>query len=117
MISPNETTSASDSDSPDPTEFPNSRRVYIKGKVHPDIRVPMREVDLAPTHHTDGRIENNEPIRIYDPSGPWGDPKFQGNVEAGLPALRKDWIQARNDVEEYQGRDVQPLDNGSLGVT
>ena len=29
--------------------FPSSRRVYIKGS-RPDLRVPMREIALSPTH-------------------------------------------------------------------
>ena len=114
MISPNESTPASDNDTSESNDFPNSRRVYIEGSIHKGIRVAMREVDLAPTHHSDGSIENNEPVRIYDASGPWGDPDFQGEVEEGLPALRKDWIMAREDVEEYQGRNVKPMDNGYL---
>ncbi|MFK5923623.1 MAG: phosphomethylpyrimidine synthase ThiC [Verrucomicrobiota bacterium] len=117
MISPNESTANSDSNTDETSEnvdFPNSRRVYVAGTIHKDLRVAMREVDLAPTHHADGRIENNEPISIYDASGPWGDPDFKGKVEEGLPPLRRDWIEARNDVESYQGRDIKPIDNGYL---
>jgi phosphomethylpyrimidine synthase len=51
---------------------------------------------------------------IYDTSGPWGDPEFSGDVTEGLPPLRRDWILGRNDVEEYDGRDVKPEDNGYL---
>jgi len=94
--------------------FPNSRRIYIRGSVHPDIRVPMREIELSPTKHVDGTVEENEPVRVYDPSGPWGDPSFEGSVETGLPALRQAWIQARGDVEEYEGRATKPEDDGYL---
>jgi phosphomethylpyrimidine synthase len=94
--------------------FPKSHRLYVRGTRHPDVLVPMREVDLSPTRHFDGRVEENRPVRIYDTSGPWGDPSFQGSVEAGLPALRADWIRARGDVEEYEGRPVRPEDNGYL---
>jgi phosphomethylpyrimidine synthase len=94
--------------------FPNSRRVYIKGTLHPDLQVPLREVVLAETKHPNGRVEVNEPVRIYDTSGPWGDAGFTGNVEEGLPALRRDWILARGDVAEYEGREVKPEDNGYL---
>lgn len=94
--------------------FPNSRRIYVRGDRHPDVLVPMREVELSPTNHADGRVEVNEPVRIYDSSGPWGDPEFEGTVETGLPPLRRDWILARGDVEEYDGRDVRPEDNGYL---
>ncbi len=94
--------------------FPKSHRVYVRGRRFPDVLVPMREVDLSPTRHADGRVEENPPVRIYDPSGPWGDPAFDGSVETGLPALRADWIRARGDVEEYEGRAVKPEDNGYL---
>ena len=111
MIAPN------DADQPirhDQALFPKSKRVYIKGKIHPDLAVPMREVELSPTNHPNGRVEENAPVRIYDTSGPWGDAKFDGDVEKGLPALRRQWILDRGDVEEYDGRDVSPADNGYL---
>src|SRR5438270_11638637 len=54
--------------------FPNSRRTYVAGVLHPDIRVPFREISLAPTKTMSGEIEINEPVRVYDTSGPWGDP-------------------------------------------
>ena len=95
-------------------KLPNSKRVYLKGKLHPDLRVPMREIQLAPTKTFNGQIQNNEPVRVYDASGLWGDEQFQGNVEKGLPALREKWILARNDVESHEGRKVQPNDNGYL---
>ncbi|MEZ5405747.1 MAG: phosphomethylpyrimidine synthase ThiC [Verrucomicrobiia bacterium] len=95
-------------------KLPNSKRVYLKGKLHPDLQVPMREIQLAPTKTFNGQIEINEPVRVYDTSGPWGDNQFQGNVEKGLPALREKWIRSRNDVEEHEGRKVQPNDNGYL---
>jgi phosphomethylpyrimidine synthase len=94
--------------------FPNSTRIYTKGKIHPDIEVPMREVSLADTNHPNGRIEQNAPVRIYDTSGPWGDAGFKGDVTQGLPALRRDWILSRGDVEEYEGRNTKPEDNGYL---
>jgi phosphomethylpyrimidine synthase len=94
--------------------FPNSRKVYVKGKLHPDIRVPFREISLSPTKSMNGEIEVNEPVRVYDTSGPWGDPDFHGDVEQGLPPLRAKWIRDRGDVEEYEGRTVKPIDDGWL---
>jgi len=81
-------------------QFPKSRKVYVAGKLHKDVRVPMREITLSPTVSHTGRIEMNEPVRVYDTSGPWGDPEFKGNETAGLPKLRRPWILARGDVEE-----------------
>ena len=91
------------------------KKVYVAGKLHPDVRVPMREIELAPTKSlTPARSKPNEPVRVYDCTGPWGDPDFNGTVEEGLPALRRDWILKRGDVEEYDGREVKPQDNGYL---
>src|SRR2546430_893741 len=95
-------------------QLPNSRRVYVAGIIHPAIRVPMREIELAPTKSFNGQIEVNEAVRLYDCSGPWGDPEFSGSVEAGLPPLRSNWILRRGDVEEYEGRSVKPIDDGYL---
>jgi phosphomethylpyrimidine synthase len=95
-------------------QLPKSKKIYVAGKLHPDVRVPMREIELAPTKSHIGAIEPNEPVRVYDCSGPWGDPGFNGNSEEGLPALRAKWIRARGDVEEHDGREVKPQDNGYL---
>ena len=94
--------------------LPNSKKVYVSGTIHPDVQVPFREISLTPTKSFDGRMEVNEPVRVYDCSGPWGDPAFHGNSDEGLPALRAKWIRARGDVEEYDGRQVKPQDNGYL---
>ncbi|WP_018969958.1 phosphomethylpyrimidine synthase ThiC [Rubritalea marina] len=98
----------------DPTIFPNSTRVYVGGQLHPSVKVPMREIRLSDTEHPNGRVEANAPIRVYDCSGPWGDPSFNGDPREGLPALRRDWIIGRGDVVEYDGREVKPSDNGYL---
>ena len=94
--------------------LPNSRRVYAAGQIHAALRVPMREITLTPTKAFNGQIEVNEPVRVYDCSGPWGDPAFHGDVTQGLPALRRDWILSRGDVEECDGRPVQAIDDGYL---
>jgi len=98
------------------TPLPASTRVYVQGQLHPSVRVPMREIVLSNTVATNGNIVKNDPVKVYDCSGPWGDPAFTGTVEEGLPPLRRDWIVARGDVEEYPGRRVQPQDNGYLSV-
>ncbi|MBP6821877.1 MAG: phosphomethylpyrimidine synthase, partial [Acidobacteria bacterium] len=93
------------------TQLPNSQRVYIAG--HADgVSVPFREVSLNVTKGFNGQIEVNEPVRVYETSGPWGDPQFKGDVRDGLPALRRSWIIERGDVEEYEGRSIKPEDNG-----
>jgi phosphomethylpyrimidine synthase len=94
--------------------MPNSQRVYVEGEIHPDVRVPMREISLAPTKDFSGNLEPNEPVRVYDTSGPWGDPDQSPDSSQGLPALREKWISDRNDVAEYDGREIKPEDNGYL---
>ncbi|MDB6129479.1 MAG: thiC [Verrucomicrobiales bacterium] len=94
--------------------LPNSRKVYISGTIHNDIRVPFRDISQGSTRSLNGQVVENEPVRVYDTSGPWSDPAVQCNVEQGLPPLRSQWISNRADVEEYKGREVKPEDNGYL---
>jgi phosphomethylpyrimidine synthase len=93
--------------------LPNSRRVYIAGKL-PGVRVPFREIAQSDSREMDGTLAPNPPVRVYDTSGPWGDPEVQCESVTGLPALRREWILARADVDEYEGRSVQPIDDGYL---
>src|SRR5437879_11770023 len=97
-----------------PRTLPNSKKIYVTGKIHVDLRVPFREIALAPTKTMSGEIEVNEPVRVYDTIGPWSDPAFTGNIEEGLPLVRAKWIHDRGDVEEIAGRIVQPIDDGYL---
>ncbi len=84
------------------TAFPNSKRIYITGS-QPDIRVPMREIQLSPTliggTKEAPQFEDNEAVPVYDTSGPYGDPDIAINVQHGLAKLRQPWIDARNDSE------------------
>ncbi len=96
--------------------FPNSKKIYVAGKLHGQVRVPFREISLAPTKSMADEIEVNEPVRVYDTSGPWGDPVMTVNPVEGLPALRRDWIHERGDVEEIEGRKIQPIDDGYLSA-
>ncbi|MBQ4595110.1 MAG: phosphomethylpyrimidine synthase ThiC [Akkermansia sp.] len=84
----------------DELKYPGSRRIYVSGKLFPDVQVSMREVSLSESVFPDGTVEQNDPVRIYDCSGPWGDESFHGDVEQGLPRLRETWIRGRADVEE-----------------
>jgi len=80
-----------------------SRKVHVG-----PLRVAMREIDLEPS--------SGEPsLRVYDTSGPYTDPNARIDIMAGLPALRRDWIVARGDVEDYDARAVRPEDNGLTG--
>ncbi|WP_160060249.1 phosphomethylpyrimidine synthase ThiC [Psychromonas sp. L1A2] len=86
--------------------YPNSEKIFIDGDIHP-IKVAMRQI-----HQTDTFVggseenpvyEKNEPIPVYDTSGPYTDPNTTIDVHAGLPKLRKSWIEARDDVEALDG--------------
>src|SRR4030095_7376313 len=84
----------------------SSRRIYVEGN-ESGVRVPFREIhQKSPTQ--------NSPVRVYDTSGPWGDPELSCDVRKGLPALRREWITGRGDVTEYEGREVKPIDDGYL---
>ena len=85
--------------------LPASEKVYVKGTIHPDIRVPMRAISV---HES----ANEAPLNVYDTSGPYTDPDATIDIVGGLHRLREPWIKGRGDVEEYAGRDVKPEDNG-----
>src|SRR5688572_25528281 len=108
-IKPENETTPSSNDKP----LPNSRRIYIDGK-QPGVRVPFREIEQNQTRNFNGTLEENPPVRVYDTSGPWGDPSIKGDVREGLRSLRRHWILARGDVEEYEGRELKPIDDGYL---
>jgi phosphomethylpyrimidine synthase len=95
--------------------FPAARRVYKVGR-QGALRVPFTEIRQHVTKTVDGSIEVNDPIYNYDTSGPWGDPAYRGDVRDGLPALRHEWIVGRGDVEEYEGRQIRPVDDGYRSV-
>ena len=95
------------------SSLPNSRRVYQSGKL-PGVRVPFREITQSVSRNFDGTLAPNPPVRVYDTSGPWGDPDERCDVREGMPQLRREWIVGRGDVEEYEGREPKPIDDGYL---
>ncbi len=104
----------------DEVTLPRSRKIYIErygNTANADghgLKVPFREIELTPSKNMDGTLEANPPVHVYDTSGPWTDPETNCDVLKGLPALRYEWIVSRGDVEVYDGREVQPQDNGYL---
>jgi len=82
--------------------FPQSRRIWINGS-REDIRVPMREITLSPTHIGGSKeqplYEQNEAVPVYDTAGAYGDPAAQIDVHRGLEKLRARWIAERDDSE------------------
>ncbi len=81
--------------------FPESQKIYVSG-TSSDIKVPMRQI----------RLTNGQTFRVYDTSGPYTDGSYEADVRLGLPAIRRPWILKRQDVEEYAGRPIQPIDDG-----
>lgn len=76
-----------------------SRKVYINGNIHDNIKVPMREIILGPTRLPNGKTEENLPVILYDTSGPYTDPAINIDLKKGLPRIREEWILSRGDVE------------------
>ncbi|MBD8489240.1 phosphomethylpyrimidine synthase ThiC [Echinicola sp. CAU 1574] len=84
--------------------FPNSKKVYVKGEIHP-IEVAMREIKLHDTvSHLDRHqtVESNDPVTVYDTSGPYTDPNIEIDVKKGLPKLREEWIKSTGDVYQLE---------------
>lgn len=80
--------------------FPASRKVHVPGVLHPDLRVAMREVALtdSPPAEPGGAPRPNDPVTVYDTSGPYTDPDVAIDLTAGLAPLRLPWIEARGDT-------------------
>jgi phosphomethylpyrimidine synthase len=101
---------------------PNSKKVYVNGTLHPDIKVPFREISLSPSTTVNSnpsgngkgsQKENNESsILVYDTSGPYTDPKAKIDIREGLQPIRLPWITGREDVEYYDARTIMPKDDG-----
>lgn len=78
--------------------FPGSSRHYLHCE-QTALKVPVRLIHLTPTKLPDGILQPNPPFPVYDTSGPYGDPALSLDVLKGLPKLRLNWINRRNDTE------------------
>ncbi|RWG61005.1 MAG: phosphomethylpyrimidine synthase ThiC [Mesorhizobium sp.] len=90
-------------------ELPASKKVHKPGQLHPELRVPMREISVHPS-------AGEPPVTVYDSSGPYTDATVKTDIERGLPRLREAWIEARGDVGRYEGRTIKPEDNGFVSA-
>ena len=90
--------------------LPSSRKIFVTPDEAADVRVPLREIILS-----EGAGEPNLPV--YDTSGPYTDPDVVIDVNAGLARNRIAWVKERGGVEEYQGREIKPEDNGNVGAS
>ena len=89
---------ASMQDSISKKPFPASKKIFVEWKLHP-IKVAMREIMLSPTKLTNGILEGNPPVIVYDTSGPYTDDNATIDIKKGLSRLRENWIRERNDVD------------------
>ena len=76
--------------------LPGSEKIYVKGE---RVSVAMRRIALTDTIDEHGVRHPNEPVVVYDTSGPYTDPEYKADPRKGLPKLRSEWIEARGDVE------------------
>ena len=88
--------------------LPASRKLYATPQAAPELRVPLREIELS-------EAAGEPPLPAYDTSGPYSDPAVTIDVTAGLAPLRTPFIRARGGLETYEGRLVKPEDNGHAG--
>ena len=88
------------------SSYPSSEKVYKAGTLFP-IKVGMRKINLTPTVSYDSNNKKvftpNEPVVVYDTSGPYTDPAIKTDINAGLPRLREQWVLDRGDVEQLDG--------------
>ncbi len=76
--------------------LPNSRKIFVAGS-RADIKVPMREIKLTDT--IGDLAEKNDPVHVYDTSGPYTDPNKSINFRNGIEQHRGKWIEERDDTE------------------
>ena len=78
--------------------FPGSEKRYTNGNIYPEINVPSRRITLHDTE-TDAGVEKNDPVDVYDTSGPYTDPKQAIDISKGLTPIRASWLDRRDDTE------------------
>lgn len=87
--------------------YPDSEKVYLHGKIYPDIRVGVRRINLTPTIKMEKgkRVEKpNEPLLVYDTSGPYSDPEIDIDLRRGIPRMRESWIEGREGTQMFYAK-------------
>jgi len=82
--------------------IPGSHKIYVNGSLH-NIKVAMREIQLSDTIDSEGNRHKNNPVTVYDTSGPYTEEGYMADLTKGLEPLRKEWIEKRGDVEALEG--------------
>ena len=81
--------------------YPSSEKLYVTGEIN-KIKVGMRKIKLLDTVTLDENGEKvfkkNNPVIVYDTSGPYSDPKIAIDITKGLPRLREEWNDKRKDI-------------------
>ncbi len=98
--------------------FPNSKKVYVKGGKH-NVSVAMREIALSdtPEGFLNGHAKENQSLAVYDTSGPYTDPSCEIDLKEGLPKLRSEWIEKRDDYKRSKsGENVTQLHYARKGI-
>lgn len=82
--------------------YPASEKIYLSGQIYKDLKVGMRQVNLTPTvtKNADGTTgeRQNEPVTVYDTSGPYSDPSRKVDITNGIERIRTPWIEERGDA-------------------
>ncbi len=74
-----------------------SEKIYVEGKLFPELRVGMKQIKLSDTIDDEGVRHRNAPVVAYDSGGPYTDANYEVDLEAGLPPIREPWIESRQD--------------------
>ena len=86
--------------------FPQSRKIYVPGKIFPDLKVAMREISL------------DDPkcpvLPVYDTSGAYGDPDKTIDVKKGLERIREPWIRERLEKDGAHKTQMQYAREGVI---
>ena len=87
--------------------FPSSKKIYLKGKIFPDIRIPIRQIKLS-------KKAKPNIIHLYDTSGIYSEFKNSDevNINLGLKKNRDKWIKKNKSIIKYKGREITYQDNG-----
>lgn len=81
--------------------YPSSEKIYIPGEIN-KIQVGMRKIKLLDTvtieQNGEKTFKKNNPVIVYDTSGPYSDPKIAIDINAGIPRIREEWGGKRKDL-------------------
>ena len=95
--------------------FPSSKKIHIQGTIHKDVIVGMREISIKikPKVEFLSTSFKNDSIIVYDSSGAYTDDQIRIDLDAGLPEIRKSWIEKRavfnHDSKCFESEDSQKL--------